>query len=73
MKATTVIAIVLLALGIISFAAGGFSYKSNEKIIDAGPIQSTAETTKHVPISPILGGVLLAGGIFLLFVGNRKI
>ena len=72
MKATTIVGIILLALGILSFAAGGFSYKSNEKIIDAGPIQASAQTTKHVPISPILGGILLASGVVLLFMGNRK-
>ena len=67
------IGITLIVLGVLALAAGGFSYKSNEKIIDAGPIQASAETTKHVPISPVLGGVLLAAGFVLLFVGNRKI
>ena len=41
--------------------------------IDAGPLQASAETTKHVPISPILGGVLLASGVVLLFMGNRRV
>jgi predicted membrane channel-forming protein YqfA (hemolysin III family) len=73
MKAATLIGIILLVLGLISFIAGGISYKTDEKVIDAGPLQVNSETTKHLPIHPIFGGLLVAGGIILLFAGNRRV
>jgi hypothetical protein len=32
----------------------------------------TAEKTKTLPISPIMGGIALVGGIVLLVMGNKK-
>jgi hypothetical protein len=37
-----------------------------------GHVNVTADTEKSVPLSPILGGVLLAGGAVSLVVGARK-
>ena len=59
-------------VGIFAFAYGGFSYTKREKIIDAGPIQVSANREKTVPLPPLLGGLCLAGGIVLVIVGSRK-
>jgi uncharacterized membrane protein HdeD (DUF308 family) len=72
MKATAVIGIVLIVLGIISFAYQGISYTKKEKIVDLGPIEATAEEKKTVPLPPILGALLIVGGIVLLVTGSRK-
>ena len=72
MKPTTIIAIILIALGIVAFAYQGISYTSREKVVDVGPIHMTAETTKTLPLPPILGGIALVGGIVILVMGNRK-
>ena len=69
---TTVAGIVLILLGIVAFAYKGISYTSREKVIDIGPIQATADTQKTIPLSPILGGLALVGGIALVVVGNRQ-
>ena len=61
--------IVLIALGIGTLAYQGITYTSREKIIDIGPIQATHETKKTIPLSPILGGATLAGGIVLVIIG----
>jgi uncharacterized membrane protein len=70
MKPIMIIGIVLIALGVMALAYQGFTYTSREKIIDIGPIQATQETTKTIPLSPVLGGVALAGGIVLVIIGN---
>ena len=72
MKAATVIGVVLIVLGIGSFAYQGISYKSEEKILDIGPIEATAETTKTIPISPIVGSVAVIGGIVLIIATKRS-
>lgn len=64
--------IVLVVVGVLALAYGGFSYTTREKIIDIGPIEATAETEERVPLPPILGGAALVGGIVLLVVSGRK-
>jgi hypothetical protein len=72
MKTKTIIAIILIALGIVAFAYQGITYTTREKVIDLGPIQMTAEKTKTIPLPPIVGAIALVGGIVLLVVGSRK-
>lgn len=71
MKPAGIIGLILIAIGIIALAYGGFSYTKREKVIDAGPLQVSADKEKTVPLPPILGGLCLAGGIVLVLVGNR--
>jgi hypothetical protein len=67
-----IIGIVLIVIGLISLALGGISYTTNEKVVDIGPIEATAERHKTIPLPPLLGGLALAGGVALLIVGSRK-
>lgn len=72
MKPMVLIGIVLIILGVVVIVYQGITYTSREKILDIGPIQATHETTKTIPLSPILGGLALAGGIVLVIVGAKK-
>lgn len=72
MKPAGIVGIILIAIGIIALAYGGFSYTKREKIIDAGPLRVSADREKTVPFPPILGGICLVGGIILVLVGNKK-
>jgi uncharacterized membrane protein len=69
---TTLVGIALIVLGIVAFAYQGITYTSREKIIDIGPIQATADTQKTIPLSPLLGGLALVGGIVLVVVGAKQ-
>jgi uncharacterized membrane protein YidH (DUF202 family) len=71
-KPAGIVGIILIAIGIIALAYGGFTYTTREKVIDAGPLQVSADKQHHVPFSPILGGMSLVGGIILVLAGNRK-
>jgi uncharacterized membrane protein len=68
----TLVGVALIVLGIVAFAYQGITYTSREKIIDIGPLQATAETQKTIPLSPLLGGLALVGGIVLVVVGAKK-
>jgi len=68
----TVFGIALIVLGIVAFTYQGITYTSREKVIDIGPFQATAETEKTIPLSPLLGGLALVGGIVLVVVGAKK-
>lgn len=72
MRTYIVIGIVLIILGIVSFAYEGITFKTREKVLEVGPIEATAEKTKRIPLPPIAGGLALAGGIALLVIGARK-
>lgn len=69
----TLVGIALIVLGIVAFAYQGITYTSREKIIDIGPFQATADTQKTIPLSPLLGGLALVGGIVLVVVGAKKL
>jgi len=72
MRTPVVIGIILIVLGALALAYQGFSYTTEEKIADIGPIEASAEKEESVSIPPILGGVALAGGIVLVLVGIRR-
>jgi len=57
---------VLIVLGIIGLAWGGFTYTTKEKVLDVGPIEATREKNHTVPLPPLAGGAALIGGIVLL-------
>ena len=72
MNPTMLVGIALIVLGVVALAYKGITYTSRETVIDIGPIKATADTQKTVPLSPLLGGLALVGGIALVVVGNRK-
>jgi hypothetical protein len=57
---------VLVALGLIALLYGGVSWTHKDKVVDAGPIEITADKKESIPISPIAGGVMLVAGVALL-------
>jgi uncharacterized membrane protein YidH (DUF202 family) len=72
LKAATIVGILLIALGIFGFVAGGVSFTHVKKDVDLGPLQVSHKETKTYPISPILSTVALIGGVGLVIVGVRK-
>ncbi len=68
----TLLGIALIVLGIVAFAYQGITYASRETVIDIGPRHAIADTQKTIPLSPLLGGLALVGGIMLVVVGAKK-
>jgi hypothetical protein len=64
--------IILIALGLLGLVWGGFTYTTQEKVVDIGPIHATRDKTHNVPVAPIAGALALIGGIALL-VAPRKV
>lgn len=57
---------VLAVLGIIMMVYTGFSFVTKEKVVDLGPLEISKEKKNPVSWSPILGVVLLVGGIIVI-------
>jgi uncharacterized membrane protein len=72
MKPAGIVGVILIAIGIVALAYGGFTYTTREKVIDAGPLQVSADREKTIPLPPVLGGLCLVGGIVLVLAGNKK-
>jgi len=72
MKSTTIVAILLIALGVAAFGYQGITYTTREKVVDIGPLQMTAEKTRTFPLPPIVGVLALVGGIVLLVVTRNR-
>lgn len=72
MKPLVLIGIVFLVIGILALGYQGITYVTREKVVDAGPIQVTAEREKTIPLPPIVGGAALVVGLALVFIGARK-
>jgi hypothetical protein len=63
---TRTVAVILIVLGVIGLAWGGFTYTTRQKVLDVGPIHATRDKTHAVPVPPIAGAVALLGGVVLL-------
>lgn len=72
MKPLMIVGVVLIIIGVIALAYGGFSFTTSEKVAEVGPLKVEKEKTKSVPLPPIVGGVALVGGIVLLILGARR-
>jgi hypothetical protein len=72
MTTSKIMALVLIALGIIAFVYQGISYQSQDRIVDLGPLHVTAERTHTLPLPPIAGAVALLGGVALLIFDRKK-
>ena len=72
MKPGTIVGIILILVGVVGFALGGFSFTHKEKVLDVGPIEATADDKETVPIPPILAGLALVGGVVLVAASARR-
>jgi uncharacterized membrane protein len=66
------IGLILIVLGVVMLIWTGFSYTKKEKVIDAGPIQVSADSEKSVNWPSYLGGILLIGGIVVVATAKKS-
>lgn len=72
MKPAGIVGVLLIIVGVVALAWGGFaSYSTKENVAKLGPLEINKEQEHRVPIGPIAGGVCLAGGIILVIAGSR--
>ncbi|MBK5208846.1 MAG: hypothetical protein JJE44_04985 [Flavobacteriaceae bacterium] len=69
---TKTLGIVIAALGILMIIYTGFNYVTTEKVVDLGPLEINAEKNHPVQWSPIIGAILLVGGIVIVATNRKK-
>lgn len=71
MKPAGIFGIILVVVGIVLLAYGGYSYyTTQENVAKLGPLEINKQERHPLPVGPIVGGVCIVGGI-LLFVSGR--
>lgn len=71
MSGKTIAGIALLVIGGLILAYQGFTYTRPETT-KIGPIKIETTEEKTVPLPPILGGVLVLGGVVLLVTAKKS-
>ncbi|AYD46187.1 hypothetical protein [Arachidicoccus soli] len=64
--------IILLIIGIGMLIWTGFTYTKKKKIVDAGPIQISANKEKSVNWPPYAGGILILGAVVLIATAKKS-
>ena len=72
MNASAILGIALIMLGVVAFTYQGITYTTREKVIDLGPLQATVDKKETIPLTPLVGGLALVGGIILLIGGAKR-
>ncbi len=72
MKPAAFVGVILVILGVVALAYQGITYTTHKKVLDIGPIQATKEEHKTIPLSPVLGGIAVVGGIVLMLGAGKR-
>jgi hypothetical protein len=71
MKVGTLVGLVLIVLGAVGLIYGGITYTKKRETVGLGPIEVTTTQKETLPISPIIGGVLLLAGVAVVVATRR--
>lgn len=72
MAARRIFGVVLIVLGLVGLIWGGVFWTNRETVVDAGPVEITADEREGIAIPPVLGIISLIGGIVLLAIPDRR-
>jgi hypothetical protein len=67
-----VVGMILLVVGLIGLAWGGFTYTQKRHNVDLGPVDFSVNEKKTVPIPPIAGAAAMVAGLALLVAGSSR-
>lgn len=57
-----ILGIILIVVGLLAIALPYVTFTKQEKVLDIGPIEAVKEEKQRVPVSPIVGIVVLVAG-----------
>ena len=72
MSVKRIIGILLVVIGLTGLLWSGFSWTREKKVLDIGPLEAHTRERQTLPISPVIGGVLLICGVVLVIAPDRR-
>jgi uncharacterized membrane protein YidH (DUF202 family) len=72
MRTRQIVGAILIVIGLVSLLMGGISWTRNKTVVDIGPIEARTEERKTLPIPPVVGAIVLVGGVALLVTPSRR-
>ena len=67
MRIRQISAVLLIGVGLAWLLMGRLTWTEEKTVLDIGPLQAKTQEQETIPLPPILGGLMLAGGVALLF------
>jgi len=64
--------VVLILAGVAALIYGGFSFTTQKKAVDMGPVQINKTEHHSVPLPPVLGVLAIIGGGALFYFGAKE-
>jgi len=72
MTVKRIVGVILIVIGLVGLLWGGFSWTDEETVVDIGPIEARTREQRTLPISPLVSGLVLAAGVVLLVIPDRR-
>jgi hypothetical protein len=72
MNSKSMLAMLLIALGIAALAYAGIASRSRETVFDVANLHVATERSHHVPLPPLAGALAIGVGVILLIMNVRK-
>jgi len=67
-----IIGIILICIGLLTLALPYVTFTKQEKVIDIGPLEAVAEKKERIPVSPVIGAVILVAGAGIVIASIKK-
>jgi hypothetical protein len=72
MKPLAIVGVLLIVLGIAGLVIPRFTYTTEEKVLEVGPIVATAEKEHSINVPDIAGVIAVLAGAALVFASRRR-
>jgi uncharacterized membrane protein HdeD (DUF308 family) len=71
-KLMAVAGVLLIVAGVLALAYQQISYTTREKVLDLGPLEATTESRRVIPLPPVIGVAVIAGGVILVLAARKQ-
>jgi len=72
MRGITIVGIVFIILGVVVLLLQFITMTTHVEGVHIGPFHTSGDAETTFPVSPYIGGLVLAGGIAMFIIGHRK-
>ena len=72
MKPLALVGVVLIVLGLAGLALGHFSFTTQKKVVDVGPVTASVSEEHNIAIPDIAGVAAVIAGAVMVVMGQRR-